>query len=300
MKTHLSIVALCLVLGSVSFAQKPITIESRQVTFTHGTMPGFVVAIPEVPFKKIEDSWIKLQEKGTKSDIKNNEGEYTLFGANIKDITSESMNIYSYLKNQDTVNVLAVVFELSPKDFITQDTHKEEFTKARDFLLNFAKDHYMELAEDQLQSEEKKLDKLEGDLKSLENDKNKLEKMIQSNTTEIGAKNDELVVLRTNLLSLNDELVKQTNELNALEEGPAKDEKQKYIDDLEKQVKKTNKSIESDENKIVDMNDEIRKAQDDGIPDNLKEQRKLKKDIDQQSEVVRNAKDKVNNIKNFK
>jgi hypothetical protein len=300
MKTFLSTISLFVILGCVTFAQRPITIESKPVTFTHGALPGFVVTIPEVSYKQLGESWIKLQEKGTKSDVKNTDGELTMYGAIIKDITSESINIYSYLKNQDSVNVLFATFELKPKDYIAIDSHNEEFVKTREFLLNFAKDHYLSLAEEQLQTEDKKLKKMQGDLKSLENDQSKLEKMIQSNTTDIGITGDELVLLRTNLLSLNDELVKQTNEFNGLEEGPAKDEKKKYLDDLEKQVKKTNKSIESGEKKIADMKKEIEKAQNEDLPKNLREQEQQKKAINQQSEVARVAGEKVNNIKNFK
>ncbi|OFY53376.1 MAG: hypothetical protein A2Y87_00880 [Bacteroidetes bacterium RBG_13_46_8] len=223
-----------------------------------------------------------------------------MYGAIIKDISSESINIYSFVKNQDSVTVLTASFELKPKDYIAVDNHNEEFAKTREFLLNFAKEPYLKLAEEQLQNEEKKLSKMEGDLKSLENNKNKLEKMIQSNTTDIGATNDELVLLRTNLLSLNNELVKQTNEFNALEEGSAKDEKKKYLDELEKQVKKTNKSIESGEKKIIDMKDEIEKAQSDGLPNNIKEQEKLKKEIEYQRNVATTAREKVNGINSFK
>jgi len=300
MKTFLTTISLCLVLSCVTFAQRPITIESAQVTYTHGTLPGFIVTIPEVSFKQIEESWIKLQEKGTKSELKNSGGEFTMYGAIIKDISSESINIYSFLRNQDSVTVLTASFELKPKDYITVDNHNEEFAKTREFLLNFAKEPYLKLAEEQLQNEEKKLTKMEGDLKSLENNKNKLEKMTQSNTTEIGATNDELALLRTNLLSLNNELIKQTNEFNALEEGSAKDEKKKYLDKLEKQVKKTNKSIESGEKKIIDMKDEIEKAQGDSLPNNIKEQEELKKEIEYQRNVAAIALEKVNGIKNFK
>ncbi|MBN1416697.1 MAG: hypothetical protein JW973_16470 [Bacteroidales bacterium] len=300
MKNFLLSVTACLIFYGASNAQRPITVQDTNITFKHGTYPGFMVTIPEVEYKTIEGSWIKLKEKGTKSKVQNVEGEFEIFGALIKDIATAPINIYSYIKDQDTEILLAVSFELQKNDFITMEKRSEEFARTKDFLLSFAKEHYLKLAEEQLQTEEKKLSKIESDLKSLENNKTKLEKMIQSNTTAIGSANDELVILRTNLLSLNDELLAQTNQFNAMEEGTAKEEKKKYIGDLEKNIKKTNKSIESDEKKIVDMKAEIEKAQNDELPNNLKEQEQIKTAINQQKEVVRSYTDKYNTIKDFK
>jgi hypothetical protein len=300
MKTFMLACWALLLLTLAGFAQKPITIVTKDITFKHGVKPGFVVTIPEVTYKTIENAWTKLQEKGTKSGVQNDAGELWIFGANITDIAPGEMNVYSNIKDCDTAIVLTASFELKPKDFVAPGTRNEEVTKTRTFLLDFAKEYYLELAEQQLQDEQKKLGKLEDDLKSLENDKLKIEKMIQTNTLDIASTNDELVVTRTSVLSLNEELKTQTNEYNSLADGAAKDEKKKYIDDLEKKIKKTNKSIDSGEKKIVDLKDEIDKAQKDGLPNNLKDQDQKKKDIEKQKFVVGTASAKVEGIKSFK
>jgi len=300
MKTFLASFIVCFVLSVSGIAQKAIVITEGPVTFTHGNTPGIAISIPEVSFKKVQDSWIKSLEKGTKSKVQNENNELSIFGAIIKDIAPAPINVYSYVKDNDTAILLAATFELKKDVYVSMENNAEGFAKAKLYLLEFAKGHYLELAKEQLDNEVKKLSKLEGDLKSLENDKIKLEKMIQSNTTTIGATNDELVILRTNLLSLNDELLAQTNQYNALEEGPAKEEKKKYIEDLEKRIKKTTREVESGEKKIVDMQAEIDKAQSDLIPTNLKEQEQTRKAIDQQKEVVNTYQTKYNTIKDYR
>lgn len=300
MKTFLTSFILCFVLSLCGIAQRAIIITEGPVTFTHGNTPGIAISIPEVSFKKVQDSWIKSLEKGTKSKVQNENNELSIFGAIIKDIAPAPINVYSYVKDNDTSILLAATFELKKDVYVSMENNAEEFAKAKSYLLEFAKGHYLELAKEQLDNEGRKLSKLESDLKSLENDKVKLEKMVQSNTTNISSTNDELIIMRTNLLSLNDELLAQTNQYNALEEGSAKDEKKKYIDDLVKRVKKTNKDIESGEKKIVDMQAEIDKAQSDLLPTNLKEQEQIRKAIDEQQAIVKAFQKKYNAIKDFR
>jgi len=297
MKTFLFSFAFCFVIGFAGIAQNSITISEGPIVFRHGNTPGITMSIPEVSYKKIQDSWIKTIEKGTKSKVMNENDEISIFGAILKDITDTPINIYSLVRDNDSAVTLTVAVELKKDEYVSSDKDVEVFAKVKTFLLEFAKGHYLELAEGILANEEKKLSKLESDLKSLENDKIKLEKMIQSNTIEMGSTQDELVILRTNLTSLNEELLAQTNQYNALEEGSAKDEKKKYIDDLEKRVKKTGKDLESGEKKIINMQAEIDKAQNDTLPANAKGQEQLRKEIESQAEVVRLAREKVTRIR---
>ena len=300
MKTLIPSVILCSFLSLNVSAQKAIIITEGPVTFKHGNTPGITVSIPEVSFKNVQDSWLKSIEKGTKSKVQDEGGEFSIFGANIKEIASAPINVYSYVKDNDTAILLAASFELKKDVYVSVENDAEGFAKAKAYLLEFAKEHYLDLAKGQLDTEEKKLSKLESELKSLENEKVKLEKMIQSNTTSIGATNDELVIQRTNLLSLNEELLAQTNQYNAMEEGPAKDEKKKYIDDLEKRIKKTNKEIESGEKKIVDLQAEIDKAQTDNLPTNIRQQEQMRTAVNEQKEVVESYQKKYNAIKDYK
>jgi len=299
MKTLVISFIFLFVFGYIAFSQKPITIEEGQIDLKHGTIPGFMVAIPEVAYETINESWIKSLEQKTKSKVQKDMGEFSIFGANIKKITPTPVNVYGYVKDVDSVTLIAAVFELKKDEYITSEKRIEEFAKAKEYLLKFAKDLYLNLVKDELRNKEKELKKLESDLSSLENDKNKFDKMIQSNNTAIGSINEKLLISRTSLSSLNDELMVQTNQINTIEEGPAKEDKTKYIKDLEKSINKANKAIESSEKKIVDLRSEIEKAQVDNIPNNLKEQQRAKIAIDQHKEAVRVSTEKYNTIKAY-
>ena len=299
MKTILLSIIFLFVFGYVAISQKPLTITESKIDLKHGSVPGFMLAIPEVSYETINKSWIKSLQQGTKSDVQMDMGELSIFGAIIREISETPINVYGYVKDMDSVTILAAAFELKKDEYITSGTQSEKYAMAKEYLLKFAKDLYLDLAKDELRDEEKKLNKLESDLKSLENDKNKLEKMIQSNNTSIGSINDELVILRTSLSSLNDELLIQTNQLNEMEESPAKEEKTNYVNDLEKRIKKTNKDVESGDKKIIDLRSEIEKAQVDEIPENLLEQQRIKVAINQQKEVVRVSTEKYDAIKAY-
>lgn len=298
MKTLLPSFILFLAMSLTGFAQKAITFVEGPIAFRHGSTPGITVSIPEVSFKKVQDSWIKTLEKGTKSKVMNEDNEISIFGAILKNISPTPVNVYSFVRGNDSAVLLAATVELKKDVYVTLENNAEEYAKVKGFLLEFAKGHYLELAQEQLDAEEKKLSKLEGDLKDLDNDKVKLEKMIQTNTTTIASTKDELVLLRNSIKSLNDELLAQTNAYNALEEGPAKDEKKKYIDDLEKRIKKDNKDIESGEKKIINLQSDIDKGQKDSLPEVIKSQEQTRIAIDQQKEVVNTATAKCNGIKN--
>lgn len=297
-KSILISIAVGLFVSFGTLAQKPVSIENKNIVFKHGENPGFIVSIPEVSTELVGKAWTKQQEKFTKSKVQNDGGELSIFGAVVKDVTAEPLNIYSYIKSQDSVCIMYVSFELKPKEYIKEESG-EAFTKAKLFLLNFAKDQYLELANDQLKVQEIKLKRLNNELESTKKDKEKLEKMIVSNGVDVNARNDELVVMRSNVKTLNEELVKQNSQYITLEEGTIKEEKKKYINELEKRIKKTNRDIESSEKKIVELKEEALLAQNEGIPANLKEQERIKAEIEKQNSVVLLATEKCNNIKAF-
>ena len=300
MRTIILSAAAVFALGVSSLAQKPITVEGKDIAFKHNIIPGFLVTIPEVENKTIRDSWIYTLEKGAKLKAVDEAGDLTVTGTLIPEISQVPINVYSYILNQDSVNLLYVSFELDSAVYIIMDERRGEFAKARQFLVNFAKNHYLDVAGKQLESEGKKLKEMESDLKSMEKEKVKYEKLLKANAVDISAANDKLNVFRNNLKNLNDELMLQNNQYNAMSKGPAKDEKKKYINDLESRIKKTNNSIVGVEEDIVDFQEEVSKVQNDLLPSNLQEQLKLKENVTIQKEVVRVAKEKYNNIKTFR
>ncbi len=103
MKNSTLIYLLALMLAAPAMhAQKPILVLEDSILIGNYLYPGFNVTIPEANFENTLKNWVKLQETGTKSKVQTEDGEMTIFGAIIKQVSSAPVNIYSRLLNEDT------------------------------------------------------------------------------------------------------------------------------------------------------------------------------------------------------
>jgi hypothetical protein len=85
MKNPTLILLLVLMLMAPSIeAQKPVKVLEDSILIGNYLYPGFNVTIPEANFENTLKNWIKLQETGSKSKVQTENGEMTIFGANIK------------------------------------------------------------------------------------------------------------------------------------------------------------------------------------------------------------------------
>jgi peptidoglycan hydrolase CwlO-like protein len=279
-------------------AQKPIILTEDSLSFGTSKYPGFTVSVPEVNYDRAEKNWIKELQSGTKSKVIVENGEMSIFGAIIKDISPNPMNVYSKLVNQDSMLYLMVTIELKKDQYIEKANGDAELTAAKTYLKQFAKDQYLDLVKGELHEEEKKLKDLNSDLNSLQNEKTRMQKSIQSNRTNITSEKDNIVLQNNELAKLTVEIETQNNQLTSMEEGAAKEEKSSYIKDLEKSKKKLLNSIESSENKISRANSEIDEA-DRNIPKNESQQETMRGKIAQQEAVVQRFTNKHNTVKAY-
>jgi hypothetical protein len=278
--------------------QKPIIVADKQIKFSHGEYPGFELTIPEASYEDVSKSWIKKIEKGTKSEVTTNNGEFTIFGAQIDEIYPDPINIYSSLSSQDSLVLLNVTIELKPKEFVSRSQSVKEFNKAKTYLFEFGKEHYADVAKEQLKTEEKKLKDLEKDLGSLQNNKTKLEESIVGEEKQIQENNDEIPILKEKAQNLNTQIGSENSVLVSLKDEEAIKEKEKYIKDLEKEKEKSLKEVENLQKKIVASNDAINRAKLE-IETNLSDQSAKQAEIDLQKQVVNKAENKLNTILNY-
>ena len=299
MKTIKLLVALAFIFAGVQInAQRPITLGEDTLAFGKTNLPCLVVNIPEVNFERVQKNWLKTIQAGTKSKASNENGEISVFGAIKKEITPDPFNIYSELMNRDSLVSLMVAFETKKDEYIESAKGDELVTKAKTFLKNFAKDQYVDLVNDQLTDENKKLRELNNSLKSLQNEKSRLQKSIQSNKSTITAENDAIVIQNSEISKLTPEILEVTSQLSGMDESTAKDEKAKYLKELEKSKKKALNAIESSENKIDKANNEIDQANRD-IPKNESEQSMVMSKITSQETAVQNVTDKLKIVKAY-
>ncbi len=206
-------------------------------------LPSISVVIPEVTYEKTLNDWIKTLQSGTKSKVVTENGEMTIFGAILKDITEFPVNVYSKLLDRDSALYLAVAFEIKKDQYIERATGEAELSRAKAFLFNFAKEQYIGLVEDQLKAEQNKLRDLDKELGSLDKDKSGMEKSIRSNDKSITSEKDKLIALNNELTSLSAAIDEHRRVLSGMQPGEEKDEKAAYLKDLDKQKKQTMKAI---------------------------------------------------------
>jgi DNA repair exonuclease SbcCD ATPase subunit len=277
------------------FAQQPIDIQEIQCTFSHGEYPGISLTIPETSYDAISKSWVKIIEKGTKSAVAVVNGEYSIFGAQLPEISEDPVNVYSVIRSRDTAIVLEVSIELKPKEFLSRTQSEKEFAQVQDFLFQFGKDEYTIVATEQLKNEEKALKSLEKELSDLQNSKTKLEKEIVEEQNNILNYNDKIDLLKQDASFLNDQIGQENKTLLSLKDEEAKKEKESQIKNIEKEKKQILNEIEKLQKKTIDSNSNIQTAEMD-IETNINDQVGKTGEIDQQKQVVEKATGKLNTI----
>lgn len=277
-------------------AQKPITIMEDSLFVGKYLQPGISVTIPEVNYEKTLKNWIKQMEAGTKSKVVTEDGMMTVFGAKLKKISPNPVNIYSKLVNQDTLSKLLVCIELKKDEYLEPALGDAQMMSARDYFKAFAKDQYMEFIKDEVAVEERKLKELSGQLSSLENSYSKTQKKAESSRTTISKEQEILATMNGQLSQLSTDIVNENAYMITMDTGPEKEAQAARIKELNKNKKKLQKVISKTESKIRKSESSITQA-DESIPLNKNEQFVLQQKIDEQTAVVQKFIDKLNTVK---
>jgi peptidoglycan hydrolase CwlO-like protein len=299
MKTLITSVFFTLfIMGGILNAQKPISVTDDSVSFKAGKYPGVVVTIPEFNFERAQKHWIKDLQDGTKSKVINENGDMTIFGANLKKISPNPVNIYSKFTNRDTILLLGVTVELGKDKYVERANGENELTEVKIYLRQFAKDEYVDAVKDELSTKNKALKDLQNDLESLQNKNLKIHKSIESNKTDISEAELSITTLNNEADKLTTEIIEQKGNLTSMEAGVAKDQKEDYIKDTEKRKKKIVNDVESSRNKITKLTSEIDRFEDD-IVKNESDQQIMKDKVAKQELVVQECSDKLAKVEAF-
>jgi predicted nucleic acid-binding Zn-ribbon protein len=276
------------------FAQQPIRVYEDSVSFGKKKYPGVVVTIPEANYEKLQKDWKKELETKTKSQVVIENGEWSIFGANVKNLSLTPVNIYSRLSPVDSLIELRAVVELKKDVYVEKQS--SEMLKLETYLKEFAKNQYLETAGSQLKTEEDTLRQLKKMLSDYEKRESNLKEDIKSSEKSIKEAEDNISALNSELETLGSEIDNQNTQLSAMTDGSTKDDKAKYIKDLEKQKRKLGNDIESSQKKIKKANKEIDDANKE-IPEKQSLQEEMKKKIAAQELVVQKYEQKLAAIK---
>ncbi len=297
MKRSYLILCLALLVAAPGlFGQKPIKVLEDSVQFGNYIYPGFNVTIPEAGYDKILKDWTKTQENGTKSKVQTENGEMTIFGAIIKEVSPAPVNIYSRIMNEDTLTRLLVCIELKKDQYVEPASGDIQLTAAKNYLKEFAKSQYMDFIKEELAAEEKILRSLKNELGSLESSKARNQRTAKNKRNTVNDEQEKLLVKHNELSLLSNEIINKNNEMMAMPVGAGRDAMATQVDELEKRRKKLQKEISQGENRISKAKSDIDQA-DRAIPRNENEQSVMKSKIDAQQAVVQSFIDKLNNVK---
>jgi hypothetical protein len=277
-------------------AQKPITIMEDSLLVGKYKHPGISVTIPEANYDKTLKSWIKQIEAGTKSKVVTEDGLMTIFGAMLKKISPNPVNMYSKLINQDTLNKLMVCVELKKDEYLEPALGDAQMMAARDYLKEFAKEQYIEFIKDEVAAEEKKLKDLTGQLTSLENNYAKTQKKAGSSRSTVSSEQEKLALLNGELSQLSTDIDRENSAMIGMDTGPEKEAQATRVKELNKRKKQLQKDISKTESDIEKAELSIAEA-DEALPLNENEQAVMQQKIDEQTVVVQKFNDKLNTVK---
>jgi len=279
-------------------AQQPISVTEDSLDFGQSTMPSLSVNIPEADYEAVLKSWKKELESVSKSKTIINDNEISLYGANLKSVSPEPVNVYSRIAALDSSLLLTVAFEQKKDLYIEKTKNELTLTKAKEYLKEFARNQYVDVAKDQANLEEKKLKDLEKELSSLEKEKSRLQKSIASDSSALFSENENIRIQKNELETVSAEIVEQNKQLTGPSSDPLRKDKEKFLNDLEKRKKKALSSIESSQNKISKTSNEIEKALYE-IPKNEQLQLEAKEKIAAQQKVYDRYADKIKAIEAY-
>lgn len=294
MKTIFALLVLILLTSGVTKAQKPIIVSDDTFKFGNTSMPGFSVIIPEVAYDKTLKKWKKDLQSGTKSNVIEENGAMSIFGARLKSISGSAVNVYSRLTQQDSALNLQVAIELSRDQY----TGNQERAKVKSYLLNFAKDLYVDLANKQVQIESRNLRVLERELNSLKRAQAKMEKSDRLNHQIISTEKGNLIALKEKNKSLSSEIQKYNDQLRYLTLEEINQFGPDYLKNLEKQKKKNNREIKSSERKISNAEKVVERNQVE-IPKIMKNQEIARNQVSEQQTLLQHYVDKLDIIKEY-
>ncbi len=172
-KVSLLIMLMCLSVIAV-FAQ----IEEGSASMSKGSENAFTLELRQTEEKEVTKAWEKYI-KGFKGKVKRDKksGEIFADDCQVKDMSSNTVDIYSRLRQSGENTVLTVWYDLGGA-YLSSGMHGDKIPVVEKMLKEFAVSVDKASVEEDLKVQEKILKDLEKDLKGLEKDKEKSENEI--------------------------------------------------------------------------------------------------------------------------
>jgi hypothetical protein len=306
MKTHqkflrpISLFIFLLISFSV-LSQVAIEVKNEKAQMSKGMQNSYTVLIPQAILKTVQQNWTKKLQESTKVKVTEAGQELQFLKAVKPALTNDTVSIYSFIIQKDSMISLSVFVEIdtvffSPKEDKTDLATDKIDNNIKNYIRAFAVEQYRLAVGDELEAEQKILKTKENELEKLEKEQSNLEKDNSSLENDIDDKEREIKEIEGNIDLKSKELLTHNASMLTLATEPEKKaakEKQKEIEKEKSQLEKSRSKAKDD---VSDYKSSIEKNNK-AIEQCQEDQETKKMEIEAQTKVVSDVQTKLNGIK---
>jgi peptidoglycan hydrolase CwlO-like protein len=285
----------------LGFSQETLEVKVIQAQMSQGTQPCYVVEIPEMTLKEVQQNWIKKIQEGMKTKVATAGDELVLSNVVKTEISSDTISLYTLFIEKENRVVMHLFLQrdsvfFSPNEDKTNLASEKTDSGIKKYIRDFAVTQYKLGVSADLGAEQKILEELQKDLEDLEKDNENLEKDISSLENDIDETERSISELEKEIELKNQEILDHTVSMQTvrgeLETKAAEDKKK----DLDKEKKKLEKDRTQAKDDISEMKARIEKNEK-TIEENLGLIEEKKLEISTQEEDVEKAQVLLDGIK---
>ena len=279
-------------------AQVPINVVDTVGSFSKATANSYRVQIPEAKLKSIDKNWTSYLKSLSTGKVQNINGEYWATWVVYKNISTNPINIYSKLLENNQGVQLTAWFTANDSVYFSKTENIDQNTASEKFVRDFAITEYKRIVQGQLDAGKEVQQKLEDKLaKAIKGEEKKIKKISEDNRSidrNLNAikLNEREQATQSNLIASQKSLVeKETGE-----DAERLKTEQQRLTAYEKDMKKLVKTNEKLQSAIDKWHKNIRDSKR-AMEQSRKDQEGLNAQIEGQKSTVQKIQDKLNNIK---
>lgn len=282
---------------SILYSQVTIEVKEEIKTISRGDQPAFVVEIPNGDYKTIEKEWIRFLEDGTRLKVEAVSNELNIHGALFKNITLDSVNVYSSVYKLDSSIRVIACFELDSVFISSLSGNPRQIELAaalKSAVREFAVEQYIDVYKEKLEAENKQLQTLEKERLDKENAIEKNQKSIKGDEESIRRSEENIEIIEGDIELKNTEIKNKKAVVASLKSYDPEGYKvaDKELNGLEREKNKMEKEREKEHKNIVEYNNDIKESE--------RSIKMLEEEVEGIEQQIADQKDRITQIKDEK
>lgn len=206
---------LFLLIGFGLVAQNTVSISEENTNFNIGSKNSLVVNIPYGSLEVIEKA-VKSELKEWGGKYNSTKGEFTTMQAKLKEMGNKPFDVYAKIITSGDILKVAFTIDLGGA-FMTSNQHGAQFKEMKEIVKRFAIKTAQECVDEDLKTENKKLEGLQKDQKDLEKEKESLLNSIDDYRKKISEAEKNIEKNMTNQSNKKTEISTQSEKVKEIE-----------------------------------------------------------------------------------